>query len=153
MHLELGDKVPVFYYDFPNGVVEKNCPITNITAIPHTAQVRSRGERELNGRKPAQSISLQADNGRDVSRFFTNSGKMQKPIQRVNVDFTAAMLEELEAAAKELNISRQGLIKAMLRQPLDHRQTARSPAATSGWFKFHFAQNNGCYSKITVLFP
>jgi metal-responsive CopG/Arc/MetJ family transcriptional regulator len=51
---------------------------------------------------------------------------MQKPIQRVNVDFTAAMLEELEAAAKELNIRRQGLIKAMLRQPLDHRQTARS---------------------------
>ena len=74
----------------------------------------------------AETIARLADNGKDVSRFFTNSGKMMKPIQRVNVDFTASMLEELEAAAKELNISRQGLIKAMLRQPLDHRQTARS---------------------------
>jgi hypothetical protein len=30
---------------------------------------------------------------------------MRKPIQRVYADFTAAMLEELEAASKELNIS------------------------------------------------
>lgn len=45
------------------------------------------------------------DGGEDVSGFFTNSGKMIKTIQRVNVDFTAAMLEELETAAKELNIS------------------------------------------------
>ena len=74
----------------------------------------------------ADNIARLADNGKDVSRFFTNSGKMMKPIQRVNVDFTAAMLEELEAAAKELNISRQAVIKTMLRQALDQRQTSRS---------------------------
>ncbi len=74
----------------------------------------------------AEAIAHRADHGQDVSRFFTNSGKMMKPIQRVNVDFTAAMLEELEAAAKELNISRQAVIKTMLRQALDHRQSARS---------------------------
>jgi len=73
-----------------------------------------------------ETIDRMADNGKDVSRFFTNSGKMMKPIQRVNVDFTAAMLEELEAAAKELNISRQAIIKTMLRQALDQRQSARS---------------------------
>ena len=72
----------------------------------------------------AETIARQADNGKDVFRFFTNSGL--KPIQRVNVDFTAAMLEELEAAAKELNISRQAVIKTMLRQALDHRQSVRS---------------------------
>jgi hypothetical protein len=54
--------------------------------------------------------------GKDVSRFFSNSGKMLKPIQRVNVDFTASMLEELENAAKELNISRQAVIKTLIRQ-------------------------------------
>ena len=54
----------------------------------------------------AETIARQTDNGKPISRFFTNSGKMMKPIQRVNIDFTAAMLEELEAAAKELNISR-----------------------------------------------
>lgn len=73
----------------------------------------------------ADTIARMAANGKDVSRFFTNSGKMMKPIQRVNVDFTASMLEELEAAAKELNISRQAVIKTMLRQALDQRQSAR----------------------------
>jgi hypothetical protein len=75
---------------------------------------------------PAESISRQADNGKDVSRFFTNSGKMMKPIQRVNVDFTASMLEELDSAAKELNISRQAVIKTMLRQALGQRQSTRA---------------------------
>jgi hypothetical protein len=74
----------------------------------------------------AETIARRADNGKSVSRCFTNSGKMRKPIQRVNVDFNASMLEELEAAAKELNISRQAVIKTMLRQALDQRQSARS---------------------------
>jgi hypothetical protein len=74
----------------------------------------------------ADAIARMADNGKDISRFFTNPGKMMKPIQRVNVDFTASMLEELEAAAKELNISRQAVIKTMLRQALDQRQSARA---------------------------
>ena len=67
-----------------------------------------------------------ADRGKDVSRFFTNSGEMRKPIQRVNVDFTASMLEELEHAAKELNVSRQAIIKTLVRQGLDQRQIART---------------------------
>ncbi len=82
----------------------------------------------LRKKKPAsaETIARMADNGKDVSRFFTNSGRMMKPIQRVNVDFTAAMLEELESAAKELNISRQAVIKTLIRQGLDQRQTARA---------------------------
>jgi hypothetical protein len=35
----------------------------------------------------AESIARMADKGKDVSGFFTNSGEMRKPIQRVNVDF------------------------------------------------------------------
>jgi hypothetical protein len=34
-----------------------------------------------------------------------------EPIQRVNVDFAAPMLHELDRFAKELNISRQAVIK------------------------------------------
>jgi hypothetical protein len=74
----------------------------------------------------AESIARMADNGKDVSRFFTNAGQMRKPIQRVNVDFTAGMLEELENAAKELNISRQAVIKTLIRQGLDQRQSSRA---------------------------
>jgi len=81
----------------------------------------------LRKKKPAsaESIARLADNGKDVSRFFTNSGRMMKPIQRVNVDFTAPMLEELERLAKELNISRQAVIKTLVRQGLDQRHLAR----------------------------
>jgi transposase len=40
----------------------------------------------------AESIARMADKGKDVSRFFTNAGRMMTPVQRVNVDFTASML-------------------------------------------------------------
>lgn len=74
----------------------------------------------------ADAIARLADQGKDVSRFFTNSGETHRPIQRVNVDFTASMLEELEAAARELNISRQAVIKTLIRQALDQRQLTRA---------------------------
>lgn len=74
----------------------------------------------------AEAIARLAEQGKDISRFFTNSGQMMEPIQRVNVDFTATMLEELERAAKELNVSRQAVIKTLLRQALDHHYLARS---------------------------
>jgi hypothetical protein len=85
-------------------------------------------KRILKGSKniPAEAIARQAEQGKDVSRYFTNSGKMMEPIQRVNVDFTATMLEELESAAKELNVSRQAVIKTFLRQALDHHYLAKS---------------------------
>ena len=67
----------------------------------------------------AESIARMADKGKDVSQFFTNSGKMMAPVQRVNVDFTANMLEELDREAKGMNISRQAVIKTLLRQGLD----------------------------------
>jgi len=73
----------------------------------------------------AESIARLADSGKDVSRFFTNSGRRMEPIQRVNVDFAAPMLHELDRFAKELNISRQAVIKTLLRQALDQRPLAR----------------------------
>ena len=73
----------------------------------------------------AETIARMAERGKDVSRFFTNAGRMMEPIQRVNVDFTATMLEELERAAKELNVSRQAVIKTLVRQALDHHYLAK----------------------------
>ena len=78
-------------------------------------------------RKPvsAEAIARLADQGKDVSRFFTNNGHMMSPIQRVNVDLAPGMLEELDRAAKELNISRQAVIKTLIRQALDQQYLAR----------------------------
>jgi metal-responsive CopG/Arc/MetJ family transcriptional regulator len=41
------------------------------------------------------------------------------------VDFTLDMLKELDALAKELNISRQAVIKTYLRQALDQHYIAQ----------------------------
>jgi ribbon-helix-helix CopG family protein len=83
-------------------------------------------------RKPvsAEAIARLADDGRDVSRFFTNNGRAMGPIQRVNVDLASGMLEELDRAAKELNISRQAVIKTLIRQALDQQYLARGSRAS-----------------------
>lgn len=88
-------------------------------------------KRTRKQKKPvsAETIARLADKGKDVSRFFTNSGHMMNPIQRVNVHFSSPMLDELDNAAKELNISRQAVIKTPIRQALDqHYLATRQPA-------------------------
>ena len=84
-------------------------------------------------RKPvsAETIARLADEGKDVSRFFTNNGRMARPIQRVNVDLAPGMLEELDKAATELNISRQAVIKTLIRQALDQQYLARGSRASA----------------------
>jgi len=73
-------------------------------------------KKTLRKKKPisAEQIAQMADRGEDVTRYFTG-GKMMNPIQRVNVDFTAEMLEELDQEAAGLNISRQAVIKTLVR--------------------------------------
>ena len=84
------------------------------------------------GRAPsAESVARLAEGGEDISKFFTNTGRMMQPIQRVNVDFAAPMLHELDTAAEELNISRQAVIKTLIRQALDQRSLARSSRSKS----------------------
>jgi len=82
----------------------------------------------------AEEIARMADQGKDVSVFFKSHGRMVQPIRRVNVDLTAAMLEELDQAARDLNISRQAVIKTLVRQALDQHylaQRARQPQPRS----------------------
>jgi len=71
-------------------------------------------------------IAGMADRGEDISKYFTNKGKMKYPTQRVNVDFTVEMLNELDMIASELNISRQAVIKTYLRQALDQHYLAKN---------------------------
>jgi Ribbon-helix-helix protein, copG family len=88
-------------------------------------------KKTLNKKKPisAEAIARMADQGKDINRFFTG-GKMMNPIQRVNVDFTAEMLEELDHEAAGLNISRQAVIKTLVREGLDRRYPRRARGTT-----------------------
>ena len=77
-------------------------------------------------RKPsADEIADMADAGKDVSRFFTSTGRMKRPIHRANADFTVEMLEELDDLAAELNVGRQAVIKSYLRLSLDQHYLAK----------------------------
>jgi Ribbon-helix-helix protein, copG family len=73
----------------------------------------------------AEAVARLADQGKDVTGYFKGEGRMVQPIQRVNVDLTAAMLEELDKAARELNVSRQAVIKTLVRQALDRHYLAQ----------------------------
>jgi Ribbon-helix-helix protein, copG family len=66
----------------------------------------------------AESIARLADNGHDISSYFTNKGKMVPPLN-VGIDLNQRVLKELNEAAKRLNVSRQTLIKRFIRQGLD----------------------------------
>lgn len=73
----------------------------------------------------ADEIAEKAIAGEDVSQFFSNKGEMKPAIQRVNVDFSVEMLNELDALARELNVSRQAVIKTYLRHSLDQHSLAK----------------------------
>ncbi|OLD17069.1 MAG: hypothetical protein DMG17_08935 [Acidobacteria bacterium] len=83
--------------------------------------------KTLKRKKPvsADSIGKRAERGEDVSRYFTNAGRMMPPVQRVNVDFAQDMLNELDVAARELNVSRQAVIKIFVRQALNQHYMAQ----------------------------
>lgn len=72
----------------------------------------------------ADQIASMADRGKSVATFFKREGRMDQPIQRMNVDLTAAMLEELDLAAQDLNISRQAVIRTLVRPALDQHPLA-----------------------------
>jgi hypothetical protein len=67
----------------------------------------------------AESVARLADSGKNVSSYFTNRGKMMPPLESVGLDLQEDMIEELNAAAKKLKLTRQALIKRFIRHGLD----------------------------------
>ena len=73
----------------------------------------------------ADEIAEMASRGEDVSAYFTNKFTVVRPVRRVNVDLTHDMLRELDERAARLNVSRQAVIKTLLRQALNERSGSR----------------------------
>ena len=91
---------------------------------------------EKNKKISIEEIEAMAVRGEDVTQFFNwekgqmkpgfeKTERVQKDIQRVNVDFANEMLSELDQQALELNISRQAVIKSLVREGLDRRHLAK----------------------------
>lgn len=76
----------------------------------------------------ADDIAEMASRGEDIAAHFTNEFTVVRAVRRVNVDLTEGMLRELDERAARLNISRQAVIKTLLRQVLDEgRGNRRNP--------------------------
>jgi hypothetical protein len=73
----------------------------------------------------ADELADMTDRGEDISRFFSNNGKIRYPAQKIGVDFTADMLRELDDVACEMNVGRLAIIKIFLRHALDQYYLAR----------------------------
>ena len=83
----------------------------------------------------ADEIAEMADRGEDISKFFTGDGKMKPPLNKagmqcVNVDFTPEMLHELDNIVREVNLSRQAVIKMYIRQAIDQYYVAKKAMAS-----------------------
>lgn len=92
-------------------------------------------------KKSIEDIEAKAIHGEDVTSHFAGKNKVRqgfknverrvKTIQRVNVDFSNEMLAELDEAADQLNISRQAVIKTLVREALDRHYLAKKARKTS----------------------
>ena len=67
----------------------------------------------------AESIARLAENGKDVSPYFTNKGKMMPPLESLGLELNEEMIDELNTAARKLKLTRQALIKRFIRHGLD----------------------------------
>lgn len=82
-----------------------------------------------------EELEIKAVRGEDITSHFSGKPKIRRgfqkverrntAIQRVNVDFTLDMLNELDEAASQLNISRQAVIKTLVREALDRHYLAK----------------------------
>ena len=81
------------------------------------------------GKNPtAEEIAAMAERGEGRFPLFHQPGADEAADPAGKRDFTVEMLAELDAVARELNISRQAVIKSFLRQALDQHYLARSRA-------------------------
>jgi hypothetical protein len=78
----------------------------------------------------ADEIAEMATRGEDISAYFTNKFTVVRPVRRVDVDLTQGMLRELDARAVRLNISRQAVIKTLLRRALDEERLTKPRSKT-----------------------
>ena len=73
----------------------------------------------------AEAIARMADQGKDISRFFTNDGKMVYPERRVNLDMAPQILAQVDEAARKRKISCHAAIMELIQAGLE-RPAARA---------------------------
>lgn len=68
-----------------------------------------------------EELENKFDNNESVLEFF----ETEKPIKRVNVDFAADVVKDLDEIAKSINITRQSLIKVWISEKIKEEKIAK----------------------------
>ena len=70
----------------------------------------------------ADEFDQKFDDGEDVSEYldYTRARRLNLESRRVNVDFPAWMIAELDREATRLGVTRQSLIKVWIAEKLDN---------------------------------
>ena len=76
----------------------------------------------------AENLERKFDAGEDVSDYFDlkNARWIEPSSRRVNVDFSSASLEKLDAEAARINVTRQSLIKIWIDERLQDIEFKRA---------------------------
>ncbi len=89
-------------------------------------------------RVPIERIEEEVDGGKEVidKYFAVRHPRIGQPravrrVRKTNLDLTEEMLRELDELAESLNVSRQAVIKVILRQALDQHQLAQQRNLTA----------------------
>jgi len=69
----------------------------------------------------AQDFDKKFDSNDNVTEFLnTKTAKVNRRVQRVNIDFPITFLKELDQEAEKIGVARTALIKMWLAQHLKH---------------------------------
>lgn len=97
--------------------------------------------KEKSKKNSIEKIEEQASRGEDVAEYFDFKNakaiepiekieRVRKDVQRVNVDFSTTMLNEIDEVSQEINVPRQSLIKVLLREALDRYHSMKKDRAS-----------------------
>lgn len=89
-------------------------------------------------RTSIERIEEEVDAGKEVidTYFDVRNPRIRQPgtvrrVRKTNLDLTEEMLRELDELAESLNVSRQAVIKVILRQALDQHRLAHQRNLTT----------------------
>ncbi|MBU1685669.1 BrnA antitoxin family protein [Patescibacteria group bacterium] len=69
----------------------------------------------------ASRFDKKFNDGKDITQHLDlKSAKVNKKIQRVNVDFPVALLKKIDTEAQKMGVARTDLIKVWLAERLGH---------------------------------
>lgn len=79
----------------------------------------------------AEELDRMVDDGEDITAYMdlSRARRFNQEVRKVNVDFNARQLAELDEEAAYLSIPRQAVIKTLLDEALTARRARRRQAA------------------------